>query len=149
MSKPTGRPPGRPQHKPTGFDRGQVSVWAEGGVPQAAIARKLHIAIDTLRKHYTEDLTLGSECASADVIGHLYAIATGKVAGTTVRDQLLAGFFWLKCRKGWKDHSTMVVQNPDGSGLFDDWPADKLAAVSRRAVEVLEREAKAKKKASG
>jgi hypothetical protein len=116
VAKPAGRRPGRPQHKPTDFDRGRVSVWAEGGTPQATIARKLHLAIDTLRKHYADELAEGSDAASSDVVVRLYDIAMGK-HGAGVRDQLLAQMFWLKCRKGWKDRQAIVHENPDGSPI--------------------------------
>ena len=136
----------RPQYKPTDYDRGRVCVWAEAGTPQPVIAHKLGIATVTLRVRFAAELTLGSEGASADVSGRLYAIAMGK-HGATVRDQLLAQMFWLKCRKGWKDHNTVTVQNPDGSALFEDWPDAKLAAATRRALEVLEKKAKRQKAA--
>jgi hypothetical protein len=138
----------RPQYKPKDYDRGRVSVWAESGTPQPVIAHLLGIATVTLRAHFAQELTLGSEAASAEIAGRLYSIAMGK-HGASVRDQLLAQMFWLKCRKGWKDHNTVTIQNPDGTKLFEDWPNAKLAAVTRRALEVLEKKGKREKKATG
>jgi hypothetical protein len=144
VKKRTGRPP----YKPKDFDRGRVAVWAEAGIPQRVIAYRIDCALVTLRKHFAEELAFGSEAASADVAERLYAVAMGK-HGASVRDQLLAQMFWLKCRRGWKDHQTVTVQNPDGTALFEDWPDAKLAAVTRRALEVLEKKGKREKKATG
>jgi len=147
MKKPTGRPPGRPQHKPTTKERQEVEHLAAVGIPQITIASIVGMSVMTLRKHFMEELQHGTEKANSKVGGFLFQKATGQRGDD--HGAVTAAIFWLKARAGWKDRQDIVHQNPDGSGLFDDWPADKLAAVSRRAVEVLEREAKAKKKASG
>jgi len=147
VSKPTGRPPGRPQHKATAKGRETVERAASIGIPQLKIASIMGMSIMTLRKHYAKELDHGTEQANVKVGAFLYDKATGKRGDD--HGAVVAAIFWLKARAGWRDRQDIVHQNPDGSGLFDDWPADKLAAVSRRAAEVLEREAKRKKKASG
>jgi hypothetical protein len=143
VAKPAGRRPGRPQHKPTEKARAEVEGLASIGIPQHTIASIRKISIMTLRKHYADELEHGTDKANSRVGGFLFQKATGQRGDD--HGAVTAAIFWLKARAGWKDRQDVIHQNPDGTALFEDWPGDKLAAVSRRAADVLEREAKQKK----
>ncbi len=144
------RKPGRPPFAPTKAQRAMVEAMASYGIPQKEIAGVVGVAYDTLRKHFAVELVLGSAKATAKVAEFLYQKATGKKGDDHAA--VVAAIFWLKARAGWKDRQDVVVQNPDGSSLFEDWPSEKLLPVMERAVEVLRFQAKkgdAGKKAAG
>lgn len=148
MKRKTGKPPGRPQHKATDKERREVLELAGVGIPQLTIASILGMSIMTLRKHFVEELQHGTEKANALVGGFLFQKATGQRGDD--HGAVTAAIFWLKARAGWKDRQDVIHQNPDGTALFEDWPAEKLVPAMRRAVEVLEWQAKAAgKKAAG
>ncbi len=140
---------GRPAFAPTPDQRKMVEAMAAYGIPQKEIAQVVGIAYETLRKHFAAELLLGSSKATAKVAEFLYQKATGKRGDDHAA--VVAAIFWLKARAGWKDRQDVVVQNPDGSSLFEDWPSEKLLPVMERAVEVLRFQAKAGagKKAAG
>lgn len=143
--KKTGRRPGRPEYKPTEKGRKEVLVLAGVGIPHVTIASILGISHMTLRKHFEEELCHGAQKANARVGGFLFQKATGQRGDDHAA--VTAAIFWLKARAGWKDRQDVVVQNPDGSSLFEDWPSEKLLPVMERAVEVLRFQAG--KKAAG
>ena len=84
----------RPKHSPTQEDRTLVKHLAAVGAPQDQIARKVGFrSPKTLRKHYREELDLGSMEANASVAGALYKKAMG---GDTFAQKI-----WLENRAGW------------------------------------------------
>lgn len=56
MTKPTGRPRGRPTFTPTAKMREDVAIWKAGGMSDDNIARVLGIDSDTMKKHFAEEL---------------------------------------------------------------------------------------------
>ena len=143
------RKPGRPEYQPTAKQREQVLGDAGVGIPHLAIAARLGISKMTLRKHFVEELQQGQDLANAKVGGFLFQKATGQKGDD--HSAVVAAIFWLKARAGWKDRQSVVIQNPDGTALFEDWSTDKLLPVMERAVEVLRFQTKAggKKAAAG
>lgn len=65
------------------------------GVPQDDIARLIGCSAPTLRKHFADELALGSAKATAKIAQTLFAKAA---AGDTV-----SMLFWMKCRAGWRE----------------------------------------------
>jgi hypothetical protein len=128
---------GRPSYRPTKKEHEQVELLAGIGIPQVTIAAVIGLALMTLRKHFALDLQHGTERANAAVGEFLFTKATGKRGND--HGAVTAAIFWMKARAGWKDRHDIVHQNPDGTALFEDWPDAKLAAVTRRALEVLEK----------
>src|SRR4249919_626714 len=86
---------GRRAHQPDPSQRRQVEALAAYGVPEADISGVVGIDPKTLRKHYREELDMGSTKANAQVAGFLFnAARNGNVT---------AQIFWLKTRARWKE----------------------------------------------
>jgi len=98
-------------HQPDDDSRRKVRTFAMIGATQKDIARVLRIDPKTLRKHYADELQLGSIEASASIGGKLFALAMeGNVA---------ACIFWMKCRAGWREKADPVVavSGEDSTGV--------------------------------
>jgi hypothetical protein len=119
--------------EPTLEQRVEVAVHAAGGVPHRAIAFKVGIALDTLKKHFPDQLAFGRESVLADMVGRLYKIAMGS-EGASVKESLRAIMFYLNTREGWR--RGVVLENPDGSGLFEK-ALDKLSSEELRTFHAL------------
>src|SRR5215203_1487335 len=65
------------------------------GIPEADIAMVVGIDPKTLRKHYRDELDLGSTKANAQVAGFLFNSARN--------GNVTAQIFWLKTRAKWKE----------------------------------------------
>jgi hypothetical protein len=84
MTKPTGKPRGRPPFSPTPKMREDVSVWKAGGMSDENIARVLQIDADTLKKHFADELTTAWCKKVAKVISARYKAAIkGNVSAQT------------------------------------------------------------------
>src|SRR6185312_7337315 len=95
---------GRPAHVPTERSRSEVETLAAFGIPHEDIARVLEIDPKTLRKHYVDQLELGSIKATVKVAQNLFTIAC-----KPNREGLQAAIFWLRMRAGWSENSPPVV----------------------------------------
>lgn len=96
---------GRPRLKPTPEQRALVEQWASFGLPHEAIARTLNVAMETLRKHYREELANGRHTANAKVAGALFNTAITGEGSSAVTAQI----FWLKTRAGWKETQAIEI----------------------------------------
>jgi hypothetical protein len=85
----------RPAYKPDEAHRRQVEAMAAYGIPEPDIARVVGIDPKTLRKHYRDELDLGSTKANAQVAGFLFNSARN--------GNVTAQIFWLKTRARWKE----------------------------------------------
>ena len=94
----------RRPHQPEPAGRRQVEAMAAYGVPELDIARVIAINPKTLRKHYRQELDVGSVKANTRIAESLYRKALGDGA-----QSVTAAIFWLKTRAGWKE--TMVQEN--------------------------------------
>ena len=94
-------------HEPTDVTRMQVKTLAAVGMQQEHIATKLKISVDTLYKHYKEELALGTADANADIAKTLYQQAK---SGNTA-----AMIFWLKTRARWKEVHAHEHTGADGA----------------------------------
>jgi hypothetical protein len=89
---------GRPPFKPTDEQRNLVKELAAVGAPHKLIARKLGIrSPKTLRKHFRDELDLGSMEVNAHVAKYLYQSAK---AGNVEAQKS-----WLRSRAGWGTHT--------------------------------------------
>jgi len=89
---------GRRAHRPDERGRRQVEALAAYGVPEFDIARVVGIDPKTLRKHYRDELDLGSTKATARVAEFLFRKAT-----TEGHQCVTAAIFWMKTRGGWRE----------------------------------------------
>tara|TARA_R110002049_G_scaffold281333_1_gene460850 strand:+ start:14143 stop:14532 length:390 start_codon:yes stop_codon:yes gene_type:complete len=100
---------GRPAHKPTKAQLGQVEAMAGYGIPQADIARVVGIDLKTLHKHYRHELDVGSAKATAEVAKTLYEQAIG--------GNIAALIFWMKARAGWSEKFRLEHTGEDGGPI--------------------------------
>jgi hypothetical protein len=85
----------RKAHQPDPAQRRQVETLAAYGIPADDISRVVAIDPKTLRKHYRDELDLGTAKANAQVAGFLFNSARN--------GNVTAQIFWLKTRAGWKE----------------------------------------------
>ena len=95
---------GRRAHKPDPLQRRQVEAMAAYGIPEPDISRVVGIDPKTLRKHYRDELDLGTTKANAQVAGFLFNSAKN--------GNVTAQIFWLKTRARW--HETPVELRHSG-----------------------------------
>ena len=93
--KPTGGKHGRPSHEPTDETRLRVLRAVALGVTQDGTARLLSISIETLRKHYKDEIERSGDILVEEIAGAMYSKA---IAGDTAAQKYILG-----CRAGWKD----------------------------------------------
>jgi hypothetical protein len=80
------------------------------GILKMIFSRVLRVDPKTLRKHYRDELDLGSTKANAQVAGFLFnAVRNGNVT---------AQIFWLKTRARWKE-APSEHQHTGAFGTFD------------------------------
>jgi hypothetical protein len=126
---------GRRAHKPDPAERKQVETLAAYGIPEEDISRVVGIDPKTLRKHYRDELDLGTTKANAQVAGFLFNSArNGNVS---------AQIFWLKTRARWREvpmelkHSGSI-QCKDLSELSDEELMTIIAAVGLSPAKTIE-----------
>jgi hypothetical protein len=104
---------GRPPHQPDKEQRLAVRILASCGYPHKSIAAYIGITDETLRTHYRSELDYGSMRTIHDVARNMYVIAaTGKGSAA-----VNAGKYWLGCRAGWKEASSVEMVGKDGGPL--------------------------------
>ena len=121
---------GRPPHQPDPASRRLVEHHAAIGTPHEQIAKLLQLSLNTLKKHYPEELELGLARANAVVSGTLFAEAKS--------GNITAAIFWMKTRAGWREtakveHSggtSLEVRQVDATKLSDATLAELMAARS-------------------
>jgi hypothetical protein len=105
---------------PTDDQRRLVRTMSGFGIPHTDIATYLRIDAKTLRKHFRDELDLGSIEATTKVAQSLFRAATelGSVA---------AMIFWMKARAGWREKHELELTGKDGGpvavmGIMTDDP---------------------------
>ena len=134
---PKNRGPGQPPHAPTSQQRKMVESMSAYGIPQDDISKVIGISIDTLAKHYREELDTATAKANAKVAETLYKQATNVDNPRSAT----AAIFWLKTRGGWKETSVHEhggigggpIQTQEVSAL--DRINSKLDGIATRAAE--------------
>jgi len=98
------------------------------------------ISVDTLTRHFVVELETGKANMQAKIAGRVMRCAAGLNDKATVRDELIAAFFYLKTQCGWKE--TMGLELSDPAEDEDE------VAIAARIAGLLEkgrRQARAKK----
>ena len=88
---------GRPPYEPSPKDRRILEATAGWAMPQERIARVIGIDAKTLRKHFAEELEIGSARLEAQLAQNLLRIAQGQD-----RQALIATIFALKSRLSYR-----------------------------------------------
>ena len=86
---------GRRAHRADPLQRRQVEAMAAYGIPEPDISRVIGVDPKTLRKHYRDELDLGTTKANAQVAGFLFNSAKN--------GNVTAQIFWLKTRAQWRE----------------------------------------------
>jgi transposase len=98
-------------HIPSDETRHIVEVLVGGGTPNRTIAKALNIGMNTLRRHYGQELEQGLEMANAQVVRRLFRLIE---QGSTP-----ACIFWLKARAGWKEGQVLEVAQKEVAPAYD------------------------------
>lgn len=114
---------GRPAYQPTDKDRRIAEAMAGWAIPQERIARVIGVDPKTLRKHFPDELIMGSAKLEAQLAQNLLRIAHGHD-----RQALIATIFALKSRFGWVEATPPPREQPLG----------KKEAAQLRAEEILD-----------
>jgi hypothetical protein len=121
---------GRRAHKPDAVQRRQVEAMAAYGIPEPDISRTVGIDPKTLRKHYRDELDLGTTKANAQVAGFLFNSAKN--------GNVTAQIFWLKTRARWRE-TPVELQHSGSIGrkeLCEYSDAELLAIVNAGVGEI-------------
>lgn len=90
---------GQGVYEPGQADRLLVQLGVAAGMTHKQIAGVLQISVNTLARHFPEELENGADKANMRVVGNLFRIAT------QTQDQkaaLSAAIWWTKARMGWR-----------------------------------------------
>lgn len=124
--KPQPKKRGPVRFVPTKEQRKDVEKYAAVGAPQMVIASILGIHVNTLPKHFRDELDNGLAKANAMVGGKLFTRA--------MEGDNACIFFWMKTRAGWRDVSTHEHSGPGGGPIplkdmsgYSDEQLDQLA----------------------
>jgi hypothetical protein len=93
--QPTGGKHGRPAHQPTDETRLRVLRAVALGVTQDGTARLLGVSIETLRKHYKDEIERSGDILVEEIAGAMYGKA---LSGDTAAQRYILG-----CRAGWSE----------------------------------------------
>ena len=110
----TGKPNGRPPHKPTAEGRKSVEAMAGFGIPHDDIGKVIGVTAVTLAKHYRKQLDTGHIKANSRVAESLYKMATGDET-KKIAPNVTAAIWWTKTRMGWSE--TMKHTGEDGGAI--------------------------------
>ena len=97
---------GCPPHRPDAALRRLVEHHAAIGTLHQQIAKVLGLSLNTLKKHYREELDLGLARANAVVSGTLFNLARN--------GNVTAAIFWMKTRGGWQERAGLELSGPGG-----------------------------------
>ena len=93
---------GRPTYQPDEKTRAQIQTMSGMGIPDYDIAKIVQLSAPTIRKYYMDALENGHVIANTKVAQSLFEQATKKD-----KPNISAAIFWLKCRAGWREDSSV------------------------------------------
>lgn len=113
-----GRTISKGSHVPTAKSRQGVMYAAGLGLSQEAIAKTIGISLETLRRHYPEELESARHVMMSDIQTNLYNIARNEKHKNTVQ----AGIFLLSKLGGeeYRERKSVELTGPDGKPLQID-----------------------------
>tara|TARA_R110002049_G_scaffold137350_2_gene297356 strand:- start:38669 stop:39010 length:342 start_codon:yes stop_codon:yes gene_type:complete len=88
-----------------------VEVLVAGGTPNTTIAKAMGIGMNTLRRHYKDELECGLELANSKVVRRLFRLIEQGSTPATI--------FWLKTRAGWKEGQTIEIEKKEDARQYD------------------------------
>jgi hypothetical protein len=123
---------GTPPFIPTDHERKIAMLGKAVGLTHPQIARLITrdtkpngISVDTLERHFPDELAAGEDRINMLVAGNLFNIATN----ATHKQAVTAAIFWLKCRMRWKPEGELPpidiegkLQRPAGQGGTEEAP---------------------------
>lgn len=106
-------------HVPTAEQREKVRLWSMVGTKQEVIAAELGITVDTLAKHYREELDEATARGVANIATNLYTKA--------MSGDVTSMIFYLKTRGRWsekaavgdKDNPLVIEHNPKADEIAE------------------------------
>jgi hypothetical protein len=108
------KPPWLPSEK----EGKQVERMAKEGLPNRVIADILDIDLNTLRKHYGEQLAKGKECTTQEAAVFIARAVKGKVEGLSPKEQLESCKWWAgRMIKHLQDKNKTELTGADGAAL--------------------------------
>ena len=117
---------GRPAFQPSERDRRIAEALAGWAIPQERIAKVIGIDAKTLRKHFSDELDVGSARLEAQLAQNLL-----RIAGGNDRQALIATIFALKARFGWMEATATASERPLGKKETAVLRAQHLSATSK------------------
>lgn len=114
--------------------RAQVRLMASAGIPQRDIARVVvpgGMHVETLEKHFREELDTAAIKANSNIAGALY---NGAMAGGVAQQ-----IFWLKTRAGWKETQVTEVTGKDGGPIQTEDTTERPTDTLRQKIEAMVR----------
>ena len=134
MGRKAKLPEGRPPHVPTKDLRTIVELLVASGVSNANIAQKLKISVNTLKKHYPDELENGWTTGVLDATQTVF----DEIRSKTSDKRLDAAKFFLS-RRGrglWSETKQHEISGPNGGAIpvvqidFDAMDYDTLEAMN-------------------
>lgn len=134
MGRKAKLPEGRPPHVPTKDLRTIVELLVASGVSNANIAQKLKISVNTLKKHYPDELENGWTNGVLDASQAIF----DEIRSKTSDKRLDAAKFFLS-RRGrglWSETKQHEISGPNGGAIpvaqidFDAMDYDTLEAMN-------------------
>lgn len=98
---------GRPKIQPSEEMRRSVETMSAFGVSAQDIARAFKTSVDTLRRHFRDELDNAAARANTKVAGFLFKAAR--------EGNVTAQIFWLKTRARWKE-APIAVEHTGANG---------------------------------
>ncbi len=105
---------GRKAHTPSAEQRKTVEAMSAYGIPQEDIASVIGLDSKTLRKYYSEELSVAKAKANARVAENLFKKATGDGP-----QSVSAAIFWLKTRAQWKETNYHEIEANVNGSIYD------------------------------
>lgn len=97
------------KYEPNEEHRRLIEQMTAVGVVQEQVAAVLGVSIDTIQRHYKEELLTAVSKANAKIAGTLYNKA--------MRGDTVCMIFWLKTRAGWRERTALEVTGKDGAAI--------------------------------
>ena len=131
---------GKPPYEPTVEQRELVGDMVAVGITRGQIAKVLHIAPNTVRQHFAEELAIGDALVLVDAYRGL------KINATTPTDNHPGGdpasiFFLLKTKGGFRETTRHEHTGKDGQPIDHAHIFKDLEKLDAGALEVLYRTA--------
>jgi hypothetical protein len=113
---------GNPAYIATDASRRLVRQMTANGATQSFVAFTIKCSVDTLQRHYRDELDFGVEAVSVAISNMVYKLA--------ISGDRACMFFWLKCRAGWRETAALELSGPGGGAISIDEKGYDLSRLS-------------------